>query len=695
MPVDGVNATASRNIQDFGVRNMLIDGDNLDSLNWAVASLNNRMTGDMRDLEGERAYVVNNKVATTDWAYLPLKNLGRTNLVNYKKDDKLVLTMRFYAYGLERVAFTMQDGNATNRTTTEFWCEPTKLGWQTVHITGQAIADFKTTNFLYGYFNRWRETVGDIIGIGWVMLYKDTGQRPEMYCTVPESLGYAGGQPNLVSNSDFTKISNATDLYRGWGNVSGFLKLTYGSDGLTVMCSKDGDRNARFYSNESNIRFEQDVKYTTMVELEMQEGAKFYAGGYSETDTYTAEYTGVHKVVFEHKREGTSTVLSFMFLTANVPYKLLRVKSIKGSKDAMDDWCPTQVDYQGKPNLFNEETVLLGKYPHWVLNTDLSDNVNRWSSDFIPVKEGEVFSFSHYNFYSVNEQHYVFKLYNEAGQGKYILQGSKMSWVAPDGAGRWTDKLKGTLPAIPAGITKMRFGGIQQTSGVSSMTEQRVRHQQFKLIKGTEAELGNWTPYQDKLTNVVPYKPDEYKRTNNETDVVRAETLVIGRGAELEFAFPVVASLEKKYPTLFSGLNVMADKVARLKQVCTSLIVKVKMRGKGLDSKTLAVSERGTLYTRTYPRTSVWGVGYATSANFSLVSRDFYNSAYMNCLSPIDGSLIFIPTSGINSLLTESRNVSDGVTPAWVEVKEIWLEVSVYLPEDPNAQPVTITIPPS
>lgn len=175
-------------------------------------------------------------------------------------------------------------------------------------------------------------------------LTTSTGEFKRYY-PAPEDYGIVHGQPNLVDYSDFTKVKDMTDFQKGWEGKSAGLTFTFSTSGLTVVSSDSSSRDScRFYTTRANLELEQDITYTTLLEVEMQKDSKIYAGGYSHSNTYTAGYTGLHQVVFESHQVNNSTLVSVMFLSENVPYKLIGIKTIRARKGAMDEWTPSQAD---------------------------------------------------------------------------------------------------------------------------------------------------------------------------------------------------------------------------------------------------------------------------------------------------------------------------------------------------------------
>lgn len=75
-----------------------------------------------------------------------------------------------------------------------------------------------------------------------------------------------------------------------------------------------------------------------------------------------------------------------------------------------------------------------------------------------------------------------------------------------------------------------------------------------------------------------------------------------------------------------------------------------------------------------YNNTTAWRLGFSNSTNFTSLSREF-TSAMVNTISA-DGKYILYAVSRKNGN-TDNGAVSDGTTPAWVEVKDIRLIIEL------------------
>lgn len=227
---------------------------------------------------------------------------------------------------------------------------------------------------------------------------------------------------------------------------------------------------------------------------------------------------------------------------------------------------------------------------------------------------------------------------------------------------------------IPANTDTIRIY-LQKLSGVGGSVDSL----KIKVIKGSLLVLDEWTPSQadSGLTiinnGMVPFTDEEYSTLLSEDGVVRAETLMVGRGAEIQFDFDVIGTLERKYPYLFKGLTTIAEKIAKFKTINTNIHVTSTLRGQGLRNETFINYNMGGIYLKSSQTTAI-GLLINYESSFQTLERDF-----------ADSHKGFIGNDGKYTLYAVSRKnnnsdtgaISDGVTPAWVEVKDIRLIVEV------------------
>ncbi|MFC0275574.1 BppU family phage baseplate upper protein, partial [Enterococcus devriesei] len=174
-----------------------------------------------------------------------------------------------------------------------------------------------------------------------------------------------------------------------------------------------------------------------------------------------------------------------------------------------------------------------------------------------------------------------------------------------------------------------------------------------------------------------PFSQADYDDLNNPEKFVRSETLASERGAEIEFDFSVIETLERKYPYIFEGLTTNAEKFEKMHELLSSLYLTVDARGGGIRSSTGILGS----YTRCYSKTR-YGVVEAAGDIFVNTSTSFKNmssdmSEYANRYYQYHtGSMIFFVVSKKNNN-NDPGAISDGITPAFVEVKDIRLIVEL------------------
>lgn len=354
----------------------------------------------------------------------------------------------------------------------------------------------------------------------------------------------------------------------------------------------------------------------------------------------------------------------------------------------------------GQENIFSESTVTVGKYPSWWTD-DLTIQAYRWTSDFISVKTGDVISFAKLK--SVGNGHnLIVKLYDADGNGVYLASTNALQWVLPTGAGRTVTVAKGELPPIPEGVVKMRVGGLRDDTSTGVMTLDEVKSLGLKVIKGSLSAMDHWTPTQSDsgLTivnnGIVSFNSTDYANILAKDQVVRAETKVYNRGACIDLSFNVIEAISTKYPTLFAGLTTIDQKIAKYHTLRRNVYIVQSSRGYGYytgteNNWTLRSASLGSILTKN--GSSLWGLGSRNdTANFTETGTILSDTV----ATQINAKGCYVIRVGSHrNNTTDAGVVSDGVTPAWVEVKDARLEVSIQPPEDPNAKPITITVTPS
>lgn len=211
---------------------------------------------------------------------------------------------------------------------------------------------------------------------------------------------------------------------------------------------------------------------------------------------------------------------------------------------------------------------------------------------------------------------------------------------------------------------------INQLSGADS-----ARVKKDFLVNGIEGTGGR-----DDNGATVPFSQKDYEDLLSDDGVVRAETLIPGRGAEEVAVFNVIEILENRYPDLFQGFKTMAEKIAFYKTIVKSFATPFVARGGGVHPTTGSPSNYSNIYLKT--SSGGWtGVSSGSTTNntdsFREFSGDNWSTASANNLQA-DGTYEFRICSR-NNQAKNGNAQSDGVTPAWVEVKKLKLVVELEL----------------
>lgn len=197
------------------------------------------------------------------------------------------------------------------------------------------------------------------------------------------------------------------------------------------------------------------------------------------------------------------------------------------------------------------------------------------------------------------------------------------------------------------------------------------------LVNGTEA-----TGARDDNGTLIPFAQDDYDKIAGADTYVRSETLISGRGAEIQFDFNVIGTLESKYPALFKGLTTVAEKIAKYKAIVKGCTLSSTLQGGGLNSSNANAMRYARAYMFKANSSTILGLGLSNSSStMQDISVDIMKpvSGY-NFWEQVqqDGQYYFKIVSKVNSSsISDVGALSDGVTPAWVEVKDIKLTVEL------------------
>lgn len=210
-----------------------------------------------------------------------------------------------------------------------------------------------------------------------------------------------------------------------------------------------------------------------------------------------------------------------------------------------------------------------------------------------------------------------------------------------------------------------------------------VRYGEEKLIKGSLEAMDEWTPSQadSGLTPInggmVPFNEKDYEDLLSDDGIVRAETKIVGRGAEIECKFDVIGTLEKRYPYLFKGLSTMNDKILRYLEIVRKVEYVELSRGGGISSST----GKATYFSKPYIKVTnglgtFWGLSSTANSSSSFSKLGTVLSTLSTKQLDDNGRYTTYSVSRKNDF-TEPGVISDGVTPAWVEVKDVRIMVEI------------------
>lgn len=180
------------------------------------------------------------------------------------------------------------------------------------------------------------------------------------------------------------------------------------------------------------------------------------------------------------------------------------------------------------------------------------------------------------------------------------------------------------------------------------------------------------------IDGIVPFNEADYTALLSTNEIVNAETYVPERGAEIVFEFPVIKALEVNRPFLFEGCTTDTEKIEKYISIMRSVLVPSASRGGGLSTATGNSSNYSRLYVKNTTNNSVRYCG-TDAINSSNNLREFNTKLDTSSMKQVqkNGSYIFKITSKENENIGQSGAISDGISPAWVEVKDIRLIVEV------------------
>lgn len=190
------------------------------------------------------------------------------------------------------------------------------------------------------------------------------------------------------------------------------------------------------------------------------------------------------------------------------------------------------------------------------------------------------------------------------------------------------------------------------------------------LVDGTEG-----TGARDDNGTLVPFVESDYIDLNDPDKFVRSESLINGRGAEIEFEFPVISTLEKKYPYLFEGLKTMAEKKSKYLSMVKSVGLSQFSRGGGIRTN----GSDGKNHVRPYIKNLTNGFltlsSWANTTNNFVHFNDTWDESRMSLIQNNGSYIVFVCSKKNDS--SDGGAISDGITTAWVEVKDIRLVIEL------------------
>lgn len=214
---------------------------------------------------------------------------------------------------------------------------------------------------------------------------------------------------------------------------------------------------------------------------------------------------------------------------------------------------------------------------------------------------------------------------------------------------------------IPEGANKLFW---YKVSKGGNTVESVIAARGHKLIKGSLAAMDEWTPSQSDsgLTPInggmVPFTADDYTTLQSKDGIVKAETLEVGRGAEIQFDFDVIGTLEKRYPYLFADCTTMIQKINRVisKSNSIHLIYTARVKDIGTGAISLFIKAVNGNF-----------VGIVADGATDFKTFDKTHSMFKTNIG----------NDGIQSYKLETHQKSNGVDSVWIEVKDIRLVIEL------------------
>jgi len=332
-------------------------------------------------------------------------------------------------------------------------------------------------------------------------------------------------------------------------------------------------------------------------------------------------------------------------------------------------------------NLINLSTITLGKFVYWP-GTDLTSNVSRAVTDYIPVKEGEQYTLS----LSANDGFaFSFYLYKDNTSGISDLRYSGSAWQTPDTNGTTFGTPRTTL-AIPTGYKYARVSFIK-SSGTA--TAEVMNSIQPKMELGAVQTPYTVSPLDDPIKAEMAYVGYSSKDSNNPTDYVWSTNskMVMQKALSVETDVDgiktTIISVESTANSALSKANVAqttADgnisKIASVETTANSALSKANTAQSTADGNTTKITAAQTTANSalTKANTVEQTVDGQKTTIASIQTNLDNNITKVNQITEtVDGhtQLIASTTTTANSALTKANSVSSTVDGLTIKVSSV------------------------
>lgn len=191
------------------------------------------------------------------------------------------------------------------------------------------------------------------------------------------------------------------------------------------------------------------------------------------------------------------------------------------------------------------------------------------------------------------------------------------------------------------------------------------------LVNGVEAVASR-----NNNGTLEPFSQADYDDLDNSDKYVRSETLLNGRGAAIDCEFPVIETLEKRHPWLFDNTSTLTEKIQTYLSYNPTFKIPFTARGRGILTSNNVESSRSMMHQKRKNGSWIGVVSGTTTnmtSNFVTYGNEGWGKTHFDEVLS-DGNYTFRVCSKNNDL-SVGGCISDGLTPAWVELKDIKLIV--------------------